>query len=635
MSSLRDKRSSRTEAARPAPAARPAEVVIGRFVGVAEDGAPLVDFPGNPAGGPVPALATARYDDVPPGAPVALMFLDGDRARPLAIGVIAQPDARVGDQRPDRTSAGRTPDADRGARDRAAMRPCQHRFDACRQGAGAGRLRVAAVVGDAAHHRRIRADQLNDPASDESAQRSGMAAGYTVGLDKTGAEHVVVAVKGTFTMPKRGDAPRLADEQVPLVDADQFTGEPGRSATLVECDYALQKPRCDVLLNGAAYAPGGRPVERIAVGLQVGEWRKSFAVWGNRVWRGAAVGYAPSEPEPFERMPISYDNAFGGTDERMRDPAQARSYLPNPVGRGWHHHIHRELVVGAPVSNTEEINDPVRDPGGKYQPMAFGPIGRGWPSRIGHAGTYDQNWIDNVFPFLPDDFDTRYFQSAPEDQQIAYPRGGEPVVLVNLTSDGRREFALPSVEMPIVFFRRRADRVATKGTLDTLLFEPDAERFSMVWRATLRLQRDIFEVPQAVMGRMSRGWWRAVQQARATSQWPRSCVESGASGRRLMPGRRLPFWESGLVSGVGLTAETSCAAIRCGINNFQETQFIGSDGNWLIGSAVQLEQPWRGITRLTKMAARAIAECLAVADDTPANIPILRLYRGGGAARSL
>ena len=61
-----------------------------------------------------------------------------------------------------------------------------------------------------------------------------MAVGYTVGLDKTGAEHVVVAVKGTFTIPKRGAAPRLADEQVQLVDADQFTREPGRSATLVE-----------------------------------------------------------------------------------------------------------------------------------------------------------------------------------------------------------------------------------------------------------------------------------------------------------------------------------------------------------------------------------------------------------------
>lgn len=344
---------------------------------------------------------------------------------------------------------------------------------------------------------------------------SGMAAGYTMGMDKTGAEYVVVAVKGTFTLPKQGETPKLTDEQVPLVDADLFNGEPGRSATLVECDYALEKPQCDILLNGAAYAPGGRPVERIAVGLQVGAQRKSFAVWGNRVWRAATVGYAPSEPEPFTRLPISYDNAFGGTDERMRDPAQVRSYLPNPVGCGWHHHIYRELVIGAPVSNTEEMRDPVRDPGGKYRPMAFGPIGRGWPSRIGYAGTYDQNWIDNVFPFLPNDFDLRYFQCAPEDQQIAPPVGGEPVVMLNLTPDGRREFALPTVEMPVVFFRKRADRVEMKGTLDTLLFEPDEEQLSMVWRASVKLRRDIFELSQAVVGKMSRGWWRSIETGKA------------------------------------------------------------------------------------------------------------------------
>lgn len=92
MSSLKAKRSSRTEAAEPTPATQPAEVVIGRIAGLAEDGAPLVDFPANPAGVPVPALATARYDLVPADAPVALMFLAGDRARPLAIGLIAPPD---------------------------------------------------------------------------------------------------------------------------------------------------------------------------------------------------------------------------------------------------------------------------------------------------------------------------------------------------------------------------------------------------------------------------------------------------------------------------------------------------------------------------------------------------------------
>lgn len=84
MSSLKDKKSSRTEA--PAPP----RVVIGRIAGM-KDGAPLVDFPDNPAGAPVSALATARYDLAPEGAAVALMFIDGDPARPLVVGLIETP----------------------------------------------------------------------------------------------------------------------------------------------------------------------------------------------------------------------------------------------------------------------------------------------------------------------------------------------------------------------------------------------------------------------------------------------------------------------------------------------------------------------------------------------------------------
>ncbi len=44
--------------------------------------------------------------------------------------------------------------------------------------------------------------------------------------------------------------------------------------------------------------------------------------------------------------------------------------------------------------------------------MALGPVGRGWEPRYKLAGTYDQNWIDNVFPFLPSDFEDAYFQSG-------------------------------------------------------------------------------------------------------------------------------------------------------------------------------------------------------------------------------
>lgn len=66
----------------------------------------------------------------------------------------------------------------------------------------------------------------------------------------------------------------------------------------------------------------------------------------------------------------------------------------------------------------------------------------------------------------------------------------------------------------------------------------------------------------------------------------------------------------GMVSGVGLSAPASCAAIRCAIDNFQETRFMDSGGEWIRGCAVPLEQPWRGIARLAQMLAMALAECL-------------------------
>src|SRR5215470_2256366 len=95
MSSLKDKKSSitdRVDAAHlvAASALRPTEVVIGRIVGIGTNGAPLVDFPENPAGKPVPAMVTARYDLESAGRDIALMFISGDLARPLAIGLIAQ-----------------------------------------------------------------------------------------------------------------------------------------------------------------------------------------------------------------------------------------------------------------------------------------------------------------------------------------------------------------------------------------------------------------------------------------------------------------------------------------------------------------------------------------------------------------
>jgi len=207
---------------------------------------------------------------------------------------------------------------------------------------------------------------------------TGLQAGYTLGMEPSGREYLVVAVKGTFTIPAPGREPELAKAQLPLVEADTFTGKPGLSAPVYEADYPLRKPRCDVLLLGSAYAPEGKPTERVQVGLKLGPINKTFQVVGDRLWQVGNSIRPGSHIRPFERMPISYDRAFGGVDNYHSDPSRHSTYRLNPVGRGYHAELKRALVDGTPMPNTETIREPVKKPDRNYRPMAFGPVGRGW-----------------------------------------------------------------------------------------------------------------------------------------------------------------------------------------------------------------------------------------------------------------
>ena len=78
-----------------------------------------------------------------------------------------------------------------------------------------------------------------------------------------------------------------------------------------------------------------------------------------------------------------------------------------------------------------------------------------------------------------------------------------------------------------------------------------------------------------------------------------------------MTNQPLAIVGSGMVTGVGLSASASCAAIRCAIDDFQETRFMDAGGEWIIGSSVPLEQPWRGIAKLSKMLVSVLKECIA------------------------
>jgi len=346
-----------------------------------------------------------------------------------------------------------------------------------------------------------------------------MQAGYTMGIQPDGRELLVVVVKGTFTIPQdEKQEPKLAEEQVPLVMTDVFTGEPGFSAPLYENDFAPRKPRCDVLLNGSAYAPSGIPAERVPVSLRVGSWSKSFDVVGNRVWQAGALYIAVSKPEPFTVMPISYNNAWGGVDRSQEDPSKHHYYLLNHAGVGYHEYTSGKYMDGKPLPNTEERGSKITNPKGSYKPMAFGPIGRAWHPRPKLAGTYDKNWLDNKFPFLPDDFKDEYYQAASADQQMDYLHGGEDVELMNFTPQGRTAFRLPRLlGLRVVFDLRTEELKELPAVVDSLLIEPDLKRFILLWRASLPLRRTIREVRQIAVGRTARQWQRMERRRRRTS----------------------------------------------------------------------------------------------------------------------
>jgi len=327
-----------------------------------------------------------------------------------------------------------------------------------------------------------------------------------LGFEPDGREMVVVAIKGTFDIPDGEGIPRSAEEQVPLLLSDEFTGEPGLSATTFECDYAHRKPACDVLVHGSAYAPDGRPTVKVPVALQAGPIRKAFHVVGDRRWISTWRGMSSTKPVPFETMPVSYDRAYGGADSREGKPDKIKTYISNPIGVGYYPLSRGKELDGKPLANTEEPRQPARSRTGKYRPMSLGPMSRNFAERVKHAGTYDQRWMDEQAPFWPDDFDYRYFQAAPADQQMPHPQGGEEILVQNMDPGAVLRFVLPDLRMPVIFVPHRGGDRSADARVDTIVIEPSQRRFMLTWRADMPMRRSCFEVRSVVVG-LTRSEW--------------------------------------------------------------------------------------------------------------------------------
>lgn len=339
------------------------------------------------------------------------------------------------------------------------------------------------------------------------------AAEVAVALDVTGREHLVVVAKATWAIPEPGQRPRPLLPQAPSM-VDDYFGEPGESAMRYGSDFARFKPRCDVVFDACAHAPRGIEVTQLNAAWKVGNLQKQIRVWGPRHWAGKAGAARLSEPQPFSSVALHYGNAFGGSlqyEDGVDGARLADVYLPNPIGKGFVGPHTRSQTGGLPASQLEAPHDALVNPEGPHLPWAFSALPANCPPRIQYAGTYDSAWETHVAPFLPEDFDERFHQIAPEDQQMPYPEGALPVVLENLMAGRPRvTFTTPNLQaLRVKVLRTDYSVEEVHAPIDTLFFETEAGRFSAVWRASIALRRRLQEIDTVAVGQVDAAWWRA------------------------------------------------------------------------------------------------------------------------------
>jgi len=328
-----------------------------------------------------------------------------------------------------------------------------------------------------------------------------------------------------------------------LVTEDEYAGALNASSTVQESDFAPYKPLCDVLVvKATAYAPGGQRVPRWNVGLRLGDaLHKVLTVTGPRAMRPTFLGsgWQVDAAEPTTEVCLSYELAYGGPNvvqahmsapqagapqvepgvESGVDPLPG-FYAPNPIGTGrvggrdtrqWIkqqcEQVSRSLRDGQgdplppelrALANVtaqghyrapqiEQLDRPFDGAQRDYPALGFGPIARWWGTRQALAGTHDEAWKAAQWPKSPLDHDYRYWNCAPEDQQIPYPQGGEEIALANLTPPlasrpGPVRFALPQQDMSLLARLRAGPLLLLPMAIDTVVIDLQAATLAVVRR---------------------------------------------------------------------------------------------------------------------------------------------------------
>lgn len=359
-------------------------------------------------------------------------------------------------------------------------------------------------------------------------------------LDTSDIEHHVVVMKVGYDLLPTTETgvyqPHLSTK-FSLILQDEYVSTINTSSVFYESDLAPFKPFCDVIIKGMAYAPNGIPSESIITSVTLMDAEKNTLLYkplrctGVRqfIYDEQKKSWQLTLPKPIRQLPIDYRYAFGGenkiyADEQLQHTLNKENLLPgsvrvnhpegesapiahaayeyNPLGLGfitpWYQQAKGITSFSAPQIESlsppitaDWMNQQLNASTFQQQPAGFGVIGRAWLPRRLLAGTYDDKWVNSRHPYLPYDFDFQYWNGAPADQQIPYPKTNFTLKLENLTPQGYLQTTLPE-HRPFVLLRMQDGLfIPIKLNLDTLVIDAEKQQLALTYRLAFEVSLPI------------------------------------------------------------------------------------------------------------------------------------------------
>ncbi|MCE3602707.1 DUF2169 domain-containing protein [Massilia sp. P8910] len=378
---------------------------------------------------------------------------------------------------------------------------------------------------------------------------------FSVGLHvKRRDTQAPLPVKPLGLNPMQGPSPAMIEQWEDEVRLARTTVVPG-----------------EVLLDKTLAVTGPRTLQKHYAPVRLAQWGIRFATLGLATpspWR-------LTRPAPTLAVPLRYELAQGGecrigtsNPHAKRVPlkfrlakSQAAMYPPdeapaaldacqfNPVGLGFARPWFLR-ATGNASAPAPQVAYPTRPFSAtqfwhaakgkaKLHPAGLGAVGRTWLPRRDWIGTFEEKtqWQADDIPRLPKDFDFRYWNCAPEDQQCPHLRGEEIFTLINLCASdsplARKDaegnsilrFVLPAQSLCALGADTAGAVAVMPLAIDTVTIDLEAGQVHLTWRLCMLADGELPEV------RLMH--YDSAEQLRRIDEWNEPASGATPAGSRL------------------------------------------------------------------------------------------------------